>query len=252
MAFRGLLVGPAGLVQRGWFSAIVVWPGPCQARSHCTNYTDPSVYFKPAKKKPAVLAEKAEGDVKFKSVFTGDEGKTRPRLPGGQEIDEPTFKKGEEYQVKPDPKKKNIRPIPKYSRRAQLAKLATDGTNRAFNRNIANRLWAHMMGRGLVHPVDLHHAANPPAHPELLELLGDEFVAMKFDVKAFLRVLALTKTYQRSFRMPQSLDEHVAKARQQLPGLQAELKQRKAVVPPVQQAATKIQAELDAAKKAVA
>ena len=210
-----------------------------------------SYIFKPNKKKPAVLAEKPEGDVKFKSVFPGDEGKTRPRLPGGQEIDEPSFKKGEEYQVKPNPKKKNIRPIPKYSRRAQLAKLASDGTNRAFNRNIVNRLWALMMGRGLVHPVDLHHSANPPAHPELLEMLADDFVAMKFDIKAFMRELALTQTYQRSFKMPQVLDEHVAKARQQLPAAEEELKQRQAVAAQTKQTFEKFAADLTELKKTV-
>ena len=59
-----------------------------------------------------------------------------------------------------------------------------------------------MMGRGLVHPVDLHHAENPPADPELLDLLAREFVAMRYDMKAFLRELALTRVYQRSSEPP--------------------------------------------------
>ncbi len=78
----------------------------------------------------------------------------------------------------------------------------TDGTNRAFNENIANRLWAMMMGRGLVHPVDLRHPDNPPSQPELLKMLGDEIAAVKFDVKAFLRELALTHAYQRTIDLP--------------------------------------------------
>ena len=57
-----------------------------------------------------------------------------------------------------------------------------------------------MMGRGLVHPVDLHHDDNPPSHPELLDLLATQFVAMKYDIKAFLRELALTRAYQREQR----------------------------------------------------
>ena len=80
---------------------------------------------------------------------------------------------------------------PKYSRRAQLAALATDGTNAAFNRNLANRLWAQMMGRGLVHPLDMQHSGNPAVQSQLLALLADELVRMKFDAKAFLRELAL-------------------------------------------------------------
>src|SRR5690606_3540972 len=73
-----------------------------------------------------------------------------------------------------------------------------------FRKNIANRLWALMMGRGLVHPVDMHHSDNPPTDPELLDLLASEFAATGFDVKAFLRELALTRTYQRSSEPPPS------------------------------------------------
>jgi hypothetical protein len=158
--------------------------------------------FQPDPKKPAVVMEKPDGDVAFKSVFTKAEGNTRPRMPDGLEIDEPLFAKGDEYQVKPDPKDKSLRPVPKFSRKAQLARLMGEGSSRTFNRNIANRLWAHMMGRGIVEPVDLHHSDNPPSNPELLELLGTEFAAMKYDLRSFLRELALTRTYQRSIEMP--------------------------------------------------
>ena len=58
------------------------------------------------------------------------------------------------------------------------------------------------MGRGLVHPVDLHHDENPPSHPELLDLLATRFVAMKYDIKAFLREVALTRAYQRGSEPP--------------------------------------------------
>ena len=64
------------------------------------------------------------------------------------EIDEPSFAKGDEYQVKPDPKDKNLRPVPKFSRRAELARLTGEGASRAFNRNIGKRRWAHKMARG--------------------------------------------------------------------------------------------------------
>ena len=63
-----------------------------------------------------------------------------------------------------------------------------------------NRLWFVLAGRGVVHPLDLHHKANPPANPELLEMLTDEFVKHGFDVKWLLREIALTETYQRSTR----------------------------------------------------
>ena len=161
--------------------------------------------FKPDKKKPGVLAEKPNGNVAFKSVFTGDAGQSRPRLLGERQLAEPVIVSGQEYKVKPDKKKTSLRPIPTYSRREQLAKLILDGTNRYFARNMANRLWALAMGRGLVEPLDLHHSDNPPSHPELLELLTDEFVAMKYDMRGFYRELILTRTFARGSSLPSDL-----------------------------------------------
>jgi hypothetical protein len=159
------------------------------------------VLFTDPKDKKIFYAEKADGGAAFHSVFDPDaKGDTRPRLPGGAQLAEPAFAAGDEYTVKPAD---GVRPVPKYSRRARLAEEATSGANRAFNENIANRLWAHMLGRGLVEPVDLHHVDNPPSHPELLAVLTDELVAMKFDVKALLREIALSQTYQRAIDLPE-------------------------------------------------
>jgi hypothetical protein len=207
-----------------------------------------SFVFADKKEKKSFLAEKAEGDVTFKSVFTEESGSTSPRLPGGQPIVDPSFAKGEEYLVKPD---KDVRPIPKYSRRAQLAEHAASGLNQAFNRNWANRLWAQMMGRGLVHPVDLHHAANPPAHPELLQLLADELVAMKFDVREFLRQLALSRTYQRGFDLPTNLAEQAAGARDQVATLTEAHERRVGEAEVARQAYVQAQQDRGAAAEAV-
>jgi hypothetical protein len=157
------------------------------------------------KKQPPVIAEKGEGDVVFKSVFV--EGATdqpaRPHLPGEKELIEPQFVKGQEYVVAPA---KGVQPVPKYSRRSLLPELLARPDNVAFRRNIANRLWALMMGRGLFNPLDMDHPGNPPSHPELLNQLADRFAAMKFDVKAFLRELALSQTYQRSSALPPGVE----------------------------------------------
>lgn len=158
-------------------------------------------------KKMSVLAEKAEGEATFVSVF--DDKKvtksTGPRVPGRGPVAEPKLEKGKEYAVAPA---KDVRPVPKFSRRAQLAGQVVDKGNVAFRRNIANRLWAQMMGRGLVHPVDLDHSDNPPSHPALLKLLADEIADMKFDMRAFVRELALSKTYQRSSELPKTLKDY--------------------------------------------
>jgi Protein of unknown function (DUF1549)/Protein of unknown function (DUF1553) len=152
--------------------------------------------------KVSVLAEKAEGDVTFTSVFKKKvTHNTGPRILDGPVVEEPSVPKGAEYLVAPD-KQKKVRTIPRYSRRAELASGLTSEAVPEFSRNIVNRLWAMMMGRGLVHPVDLHHSENPPADAKLLELMAREFVATRYDVKAFLRELALTRVYQRSSEPP--------------------------------------------------
>jgi hypothetical protein len=97
--------------------------------------------------------------------------------------------------------------MPRYSRRAQLAGQLARADYEPFRRNAANRLWAVMMGRGLVHPLDLDHSTNPPSHPELLTALASDLAARKFDMRAFLRELALSQTYGRSSAMPAGVKE---------------------------------------------
>lgn len=167
--------------------------------------------FQPDANKPGVLGEGAAGETSFTSVFTKVGGDTKPRLPGDAEIAEPEIPAAELWTVPPNDKDKNVRPIPKYSRRAQLAAALGDGHHRAFRANIANRLWAMVFGRGLVEPVDLQHSANPPAHPALLDLLGETIAATKFDTRAFIRELALTRAFQRALDLP-ALPADVAKA----------------------------------------
>lgn len=150
---------------------------------------------------PAVGEKPLSKKIDFMSVFEMEQMATGPRLPAGEEIAIPVFKKGEEYEIAPD-RKKRTPGKPKFSPLAKLAEQLPRPENDAFNRNIANRLWWVMMGRGLVEPLDLHHSDNPPSHPELLKLLADEFANHKFDVKWLLRELALTRTYQRSSLLP--------------------------------------------------
>lgn len=157
-----------------------------------------STSFNDAKNKQLQIAEKAEGEVAYQSVFTktGSE-RTFPRLPLGRTVVDPAMEKGDEYVVAPA---KDVRHVPKYSRRAQLAASLADSEQ--FRRNLANRVWAMVMGRGLVHPLDGHQAGNAPTHPQVLSLLADELAARKFNLKSMLRELVLTRTYQRSCDPP--------------------------------------------------
>lgn len=87
---------------------------------------------------------------------------------------------------------------PAGDRRVLLADWITSADNPWFARNLANRQWAHLMGRGLVEPVDDFRLTNPPSNPELLDELARQLVAVEFDLRRFLRTLVLTDTYQRA------------------------------------------------------
>ena len=58
------------------------------------------------------------------------------------------------------------------TRREVLAKWLTSPENPYFARNIANLVWAHFMGRGIIDPVDDVRISNPPSNPELLDALS--------------------------------------------------------------------------------
>jgi hypothetical protein len=83
-------------------------------------------------------------------------------------------------------------------RRVVLAEWMTSPQNPWFARNLANRMWAHMMGRGLVEPIDDVRDTNPPSNPELLDALSKHVVDTKFDVKQLIRTIAKSRTYQLS------------------------------------------------------
>jgi len=155
---------------------------------------------------PAVSEKLMTKKIEFQSVFNPEKKSIGPRVPGRPEIAIPEFAKGEEYLEPPDKKTKESG-RPKFSPLEQLAQQIAAADNTQFAKSIANRLWFIAMGRGLVHPLDLHHSDNPPSHPELLDLLAGELTAHKFDLKWMLRELALTRTYQRSGVLPSGAKE---------------------------------------------
>ncbi len=189
----------------------------------------------------ACYAERSGSDVEFESVFfKGTKHLTGARILTGREMIEPMFLPGADYLVAPAEKTVSV---PQYSRRHVLANMATNGQNRAFNENIANRLWAMVMGRGLVQPVDLQHSENPAAHPALLKVLGEQFAASGFKMRGFLKELVLTQAYQRAWEVPQELTTETARAAEIVAALEA---QSAALA----QAASQSQAEIQAALKA--
>lgn len=83
-------------------------------------------------------------------------------------------------------------------RRQLLADWLTDKRNPFFARNLANRYWGYLFGKGIVNPIDDQRVTNPPTNRELLDALADELVKSDFDLKHLLRVICLSKTYQHS------------------------------------------------------
>jgi hypothetical protein len=67
-----------------------------------------------------------------------------------------------------------------------------------FTRNIANRVWSWLLGRGIVHEPDDIRPDNPPANPELLALLERELIAAHYDLKSLFRLILNSQTYQLS------------------------------------------------------
>lgn len=80
--------------------------------------------------------------------------------------------------------------------RLQLARWMTRPDNPYFARTMANRMWAHFLGRGVVHPIDDFRSTNPPSNPELLDRLAQEFVASRYDTKQLIRTICNSYAYR--------------------------------------------------------
>ena len=154
---------------------------------------------------PAIAEKPLTKKVEFMSVFIQEPKAVGPKLPGFEEVSLPTFEAGQEFEVPPDKKTKAPGKLKFSTLKVLSEQLPTEG-NELFKKNIANRLWWVMLGRGQIHPLDLQHAGNAPSHPEALDLMCNELAAHKFDMKWLLRELALTRTYQRAGAADFALD----------------------------------------------
>jgi len=87
--------------------------------------------------------------------------------------------------------------VPKFSRRAALAEAVTSD-NPMLAEATVNRLWALLVGRGLVHPVDEMNSKHPSSHPQLLNWLARDLEAHGYRLQHLIRNIVLSRTYQRS------------------------------------------------------
>ena len=82
--------------------------------------------------------------------------------------------------------------------RTVFADWLIDAKNPWFTRNIANRVWSWLLGRGIIQEPDDARPDNPPSHPELLAFLEKELIASHYDLKRLYRLILNSSTYQLS------------------------------------------------------
>jgi hypothetical protein len=125
----------------------------------------------------------------------------------------PKFLGGEEPDLKPGD-----------DRRRVMAEWMASPRNPFFARNIANLVWAHFLGVGVVDPVDDVRVSNPPSNPELLDELAAKLTEYNYDVRRLVRDITASAAYQRSSKTNASnADDKLNFARAQVRRVRAEV-----------------------------
>ena len=101
---------------------------------------------------------------------------------------------------------------PDDDRRVKLAEWLTDKNNRFFAASTVNRVWYHLLGTGLVEPVDDFRDSNPASHPELLQALADEFVQSGYRFRPVMRAILNSRTYQLAAQQDGKSSPYAARA----------------------------------------
>lgn len=122
----------------------------------------------------------------YRETIVFNQGGGEVRHPVGNRPMEPKFLGG----PKPETQGKD--------RRELLAQWLTAPDNPFFSTSVANRIWAHFFGLGIVDPVDDMRVSNPPSNPELLDALGKKLVEYQYDFKKLVRDICNSHAYQRS------------------------------------------------------
>ncbi|MBL9132716.1 MAG: PSD1 domain-containing protein [Verrucomicrobiaceae bacterium] len=133
----------------------------------------------------AQIGRKQTDDPAEVIVYNSKGGEARHFLT--QAVMKPKFLGGEEPELKPGE-----------DRRKVLAEWLASPRNPYFARNIANIIWAHFTGVGVVEPVDDVRVSNPPSNPELIDALAAHLTDYKYDFRKLVRDICTSATYQRS------------------------------------------------------
>ena len=92
----------------------------------------------------------------------------------------------------------SVRIRPDQDPRVVFADWLIQPKNPWFAKNIVNRIWAWLLGRGIIHEPDDIRPDNPPSNPELLAFLEKELVNSGYNLRHIYRLIVTSKTYQLS------------------------------------------------------
>jgi hypothetical protein len=136
----------------------------------------------------AQIGRKQTDDPAEVIIYNSKGGESRHFLT--QAVMKPKFLGGDTPELKPGE-----------DRRKVLAEWMASPRNPFFARNIANIIWSHFNGVGVVEPVDDVRVSNPPSNPELIATLAEHLTEYKYDMRKFVRDICTSQTYQRSTKV---------------------------------------------------
>ncbi len=152
------------------------------------------------------VAERPFGEVKFATV--GGESKTAAFMfLTGEVVADRTPQMADEERKQLEERVRKLEHedaeaeivVPEFRPRDELVELALrDTKDRFFAKNIVNRIWARLLGTGLVNPPDQMHSGNAPSHPQLLEWLTTDMVSHGYDLRRLIQGIVLSEAYGRS------------------------------------------------------
>jgi hypothetical protein len=134
---------------------------------------------------PSSLIGRKQGEDPRETIIFNSGGGEVTHLVGGR-VMKPKFLGGAE----PDLTGKD--------RRQVMAEWLASPENPYFAKNLANIVWAHFFGRGIIQEVDDVRISNPPVNAELLDELGRKFTDYNYDFRKLVRDICTSRTYQLS------------------------------------------------------
>ncbi len=130
------------------------------------------------------IGRKRAEDPREQIIYNRASGEVRHLI--GNRVMQPKFLGGDV----PDVKGKD--------RRVVMANWLASSENPYFAKNLANIVWNHFFGQGIINEVDDVRVSNPAVNPELLNALGDKFTGYNYDFKKLVRDICTSRTYQLS------------------------------------------------------